>query len=176
MLDYIISSFLVLLRTPFLNSAFVFFSFIGDFAFVWLLIGIVIFFKKHYYAVSIYFIVGLLTFILNELLLKNLFMRERPFVVYDTIEPLVHASGYSLPSSHAATSFAFAMIISYFYPCKRTLVFVLAGLISFSRVYVGVHYFSDVLMGAIVGLAVARLMIRYLVYTHKNTVFDKEVK
>jgi membrane-associated phospholipid phosphatase len=82
--------------------------------------------------------------------------RPRPFEVGEGTEPLLHGIiGSSMPSGHAATSFAGAVILTYLLPRAAPYVFVLAVAISFSRIYVGVHYPSDVLAGAALGAFVA---------------------
>ena len=64
------------------------------------------------------------------------------------------AHGYSLPSGHAATAFAGAVALSYLWRRAAPLFFLLAAAIAYSRVYVGVHYPGDVLLGAAIGAAV----------------------
>ena len=68
----------------------------------------------------------------------------------------------SFPSGHAATSFACALALARFAPMLTIPLFVLAGLIAFSRVYVGVHYPFDVLAGTVLGLALATALPRLL--------------
>ena len=71
-------------------------------------------------------------------------------------EPLVDLPAtYSFPSGHATVSFACATVLALAVPRLRVPLFVLAALISFSRVYVGVHYPLDVLAGAVLGVAIA---------------------
>jgi membrane-associated phospholipid phosphatase len=60
-----------------------------------------------------------------------------------------------MPSGHAATSFAGAVVLTYLLPRAAPFLFLLAAAIAFSRVYVGVHYPSDVVAGAALGAAVA---------------------
>jgi undecaprenyl-diphosphatase len=83
--------------------------------------------------------------------------RARPFETIPQADPLLKAVGQSMPSGHAATSFAGAVLLSYFLPRSAPYVFLLAAAIAFSRIYVGVHYPSDVVagaaLGAVVGLA-----------------------
>ena len=70
----------------------------------------------------------------------------------DFINLLVSKGGkWSFPSNHAANSFAFATVLSYFFEQKKVVLYTLASIIAFSRVYVGVHYPLDIICGAIVG-------------------------
>ena len=70
----------------------------------------------------------------------------------DYINLLVSKGGkWSFPSNHAANSFAFATVLSYFFEQKKVMLYTLASIIAFSRVYVGVHYPLDIICGAIVG-------------------------
>jgi undecaprenyl-diphosphatase len=95
--------------------------------------------------------------------LKEVFDRPRPFEELPAAEPLLRATvGESLPSGHASTSFAGALILSYVVRRAVPALFVLAALIAFSRVYVGVHYPLDLVAGAAVGLAVALAVIGFL--------------
>jgi undecaprenyl-diphosphatase len=82
--------------------------------------------------------------------------RPRPFETIPQADKLIGATvGQSMPSGHAATSFAGAVVLTYLLPRAAPFVFLLAVAIAFSRVYVGVHYLSDVLAGAALGTAVA---------------------
>jgi undecaprenyl-diphosphatase len=67
--------------------------------------------------------------------------------------------GSSFPSGHAATSFAGAVVLAYLFPRALPWLVALAVAISFSRVYVGVHYPFDVLAGAVVGASVGGLVV-----------------
>ena len=74
----------------------------------------------------------------------------------DFINLLVSKGGkWSFPSNHAANSFAFATVLSYFYDKNKIILFFIASTIAFSRVYVGVHYPMDILFGAFIGYAVS---------------------
>ena len=71
---------------------------------------------------------------------------------YEYINLLVSKGGkWSFPSNHAANSFAFATVLSYFYDKYKVLLYSAASVIAFSRVYVGVHYPLDILFGSMLG-------------------------
>jgi undecaprenyl-diphosphatase len=85
---------------------------------------------------------------------KDLFSRPRPFEAHPRIDPLYTVHSSSFPAGHAATAFAGALVLAYFAPRAAPLLFVLATAIGLSRIYVGVHYPTDVLAGAMLGLVV----------------------
>ena len=92
---------------------------------------------------------------LSSSVLKYLIERARPCHELSNVHLLVGCgSGYSFPSSHAVDNFAGALVLSYFIPRWTWAFFTFAGVIAFSRVYVGVHYPSDVLGGAVIGMAI----------------------
>ena len=99
------------------------------------------------------------TVFLTDLLtlgLKAASGRERPFVTYPEQDPLVGTPlGLAFPSGHAATSAAGALVLSWFAPRLTAALLVLAALIAASRVYVGVHYPADVVVGLAFGALVA---------------------
>lgn len=93
--------------------------------------------------------------------LKNLVGRQRPCNVLEAVNLLVGCSrSYSMPSNHAANTFAFAA--TFFLLTKDRLRYALiaiAAVVCLSRPYVGVHYPSDVLVGALLGTAIASLIV-----------------
>ena len=79
---------------------------------------------------------------------------------YEYINLLVSKGGkYSFPSNHAANSFVFATVLSYFYDKKKTFLYILASVIAFSRVYVGVHYPLDIFFGSIIGYIISWIVL-----------------
>jgi len=65
----------------------------------------------------------------------------------------------SFPSNHAANSFAFATVLSYFFDYRKNILFTTASIIAFSRVYVGVHYPLDIIFGAIIGYILSWIVL-----------------
>ena len=89
----------------------------------------------------------------GELILKHIVCRPRPFVVNSAIDIIIKApSGFSFPSSHTATCFAMATAIYLFHKRLGIIAYVYAALVAFSRMYLYVHYPSDVFCGVIIGI------------------------
>ncbi|MBT4761352.1 MAG: phosphatase PAP2 family protein [Bdellovibrionaceae bacterium] len=93
--------------------------------------------------------------------LKSYFNRPRPnhlASVTSTLRVPYGPKSASMPSNHAFTSATVAAVISSFYPVAAVYVWTIAGLNAYSRVYVGVHFPFDVLVGLLLGLLVGRLV------------------
>jgi undecaprenyl-diphosphatase len=86
---------------------------------------------------------------------KALVPRHRPFETQLGPPSTTH----SFPSGHSATSFACATVLSHYAPRLRVPFFALATLIAFSRIYNGMHYPTDVLAGAVLGVLTALLLL-----------------
>ena len=126
-------------------------------------------------------IVGLAALFISNVavyLLKLLIAEPRPFLTLPNVELLVPENEiYSFPSGHTASSFAAAVVIGLKYKLNikgknYRLIYPLlafAGLIGFSRIYIGVHYPLDVIFGAIVGILSALLVLR----VEDNFLIDK---
>jgi undecaprenyl-diphosphatase len=112
-------------------------------------------------AIFLYVLLGDLVADGLSFVLRYAIGRERPPLVYPDPVPLVRLpDNPAFPSGHAATSFACAALLAWLTPLPKIPLFVLAGLIAFSRVYVGVHYPLDAIGGALLGLAVATALRR----------------
>ena len=113
----------------------------------------------------------LVTFLLDNLILKNLIARTRPYEVVEGLTRLVgKQSDYSFPSGHTCTAFAVMTMILMECPKKIGVpAIILAVLIGFSRLYVGVHYPTDVLAGALTGILYAWIVRRIYLSLEKNS-------
>ena len=103
-------------------------------------------------------------FLITNLLIKNAVARPRPFDTYTQIIPLItRPKDYSFPSGHTCASFAVALVCLRMLPGKwGILAVVLAGMIAFSRLYLGVHYPGDVLAGFLVALITSTVACRLM--------------
>ena len=108
-------------------------------------------------------------------LIKHTLQRIRPCNALDDVRKIIGcAGGYSFPSNHSVNNFTAAFFFYKLYPNLKIPLFITATLIALSRVYLGVHYPSDILGGAIIGSAIGYLMgigaLKVLVYIeNKNS-------
>ena len=137
-------------------------SMLGSGAAIWVVITIILLITKKYRTLGISMAVALtLCFLIGNCMLKPLVARPRPFDLFPDMKLLISRPGdFSFPSGHTMSSFAAASVI--FIKNKRwgTAALVLACLIAFSRLYLFVHYPSDVVTGMILGVGAAFLAVR----------------
>lgn len=146
------------LRSDIITPIMKFVSFICNHGEVWILLALCLLMKKTARKTGVVLAVALiLSFIINNLILKNLVQRPRPYEVIEGLVPLINGlRDYSFPSGHAGVSFAAAFVIlKSRLPYIRIPALILAILIAFSRLYLGVHYPTDVAAGIISGLIIS---------------------
>lgn len=138
----------------------------------YVLLWFIVLFKGGKYRVGLAIGMILLVVISDQIsstLLKHLFERPRPCKVLENVHLLVGCTdSYSFPSSHAVNNFAAAMFFTFFYRHLKWILFSVASLMALSRIFVGVHYPSDVVGGALIGL-----VIGYVLAISYNFVLEK---
>ena len=173
-IDKILFLFLNGLHSEFLDGFMVFIS--GKKEWIPLYIAIIIlilvkFRKKGLLAILLLIILLILTDFISVHLFKNMIMRLRPSYNPE-LKGLVHIVNnyrggmFGFVSSHAANSFGFAFFIHLLFKNKYLSWFILiwAVFVSYSRIYLGVHYPGDILGGAILGILFAWLMFKLYDY------------
>ena len=108
-------------------------------------------------------------------ILKDLVHRIRPCMVLpDAITPIGCTGTYSFPSSHAFNNFAAATFIYRFFPKLKWALFLTALLIAVSRIYLGLHYPSDVLGGAVLGAIFGYFFASVVLWIEKRIRHDSK--
>jgi undecaprenyl-diphosphatase len=162
------------LRTPFLNMMMVDVTALGGLALT-IVLGLLtsaIFLLARDPAAAIHLVLTATGGFFISIYTKGLIARPRPTV----IPQLIQASGFSYPSGHSITSSAIYLTMAilacrHFQSLKSrifllTLAAIMIALISFSRIYLGVHYPSDTMSGALMGMAWALFMATLFAKTH----------
>ena len=138
-----------------------FISFLGNLGFIWIVTAVYFSIKDRNKWVGIVMTVSLLvSFITVDLMIKGVFDRERPFEAIEGIALMTNKPfTSSFPSGHAASSFLAAVVLSHFYMRRSIYFFLLAFMISISRIYLFLHYPSDMAAGMLFGLAIGYFSI-----------------
>ena len=152
-------------RNPILDNIMIFITSLGNGGMIWIAATIVLLIPKKTRKAGIMSAVALLgSLIINNNIVKNIVQRPRPFVTFTDLQIIIPTpSEFSFPSGHTSSSFAAAAVFYRHLPKKLGLpAVILAGLIGFSRLYVGVHYPTDVIAGVLMGILLSYLA-EYLV-------------
>ncbi|MCI6006669.1 phosphatase PAP2 family protein [Oscillospiraceae bacterium LCP25S3_E10] len=155
---YFIQEYIV---SPILNNVMIIASALGEYGVIWFVSAIpLLFFKKTRICGILMICAMTLAFLVGELCIKNIVCRPRPCHIDTAVKMLVHPPGsYSFPSGHTSSSFAATTVIMYFNKKFGILALVCAGIIAFSRMYLFVHFPSDVFAGVLLGVLSALLVI-----------------
>lgn len=143
------------LRGPVQDAAVVEFTSLGNSGILFIVAGVVLLLFKKTRRLGVAALLALLIgFLITNLTLKPLVSRPRPWLDVEGLIHLLGESAYrSFPSGHATSAFAFAFALRYGTERKwlKWLAMIVAILMGLSRLYVGVHYPTDVLGGVLVG-------------------------
>jgi undecaprenyl-diphosphatase len=147
------------IHNPVLDAIMALLSNIGNAGIFWILLSLVLLIPKKFRKTGLMMVISMtVTFIIGNLILKNLVMRARPCQIDETVALLVTMPGdYSFPSGHAMNGFATSVALLCNDKRLGIPAVVLAVLIAFSRLYNFVHFPTDVLFGAALGTVVALL-------------------
>ena len=178
--DVAVYQFVDSIMNPVLDTIFTFITHLGDTpGIIWWVLAVILFIPKKTRKLAIVLIAGLaIASAVNNLALKNIIERPRPYNIdpsvwtnagYEYIWPglIDKSNSWSFPSGHTSSSIGagFALLLACCKDKKLALgipAFILSLLIGFSRIYVHVHYPSDVVVGAVVGLLGG--LVAYVIY------------
>ncbi|MBQ3023486.1 MAG: phosphatase PAP2 family protein [Clostridia bacterium] len=150
------------IRNPLFDKAMVFITTLGNSGMIWIVIALLMLCSKKYRTTGLMLSVGLIgSFFFGNLILKPLFHRTRPFDIADGINLLISAPrDYSFPSGHTLASVISATVLLIRERKIGFFALALAILIAFSRLYLYVHFPTDILGGVIVGIIIGVLSVK----------------
>ena len=155
-LDNAILHFFGNIQIPVLNEFMVFISTLGDSGIIWILMSVLfLFFKKTRRAGATMAIALILGLIICNLTIKPLVARPRPFTEHELALLIPEPSEFSFPSGHSVSSRGASMSAFIVLRKKGIPMLIFGILIAISRLYLQVHYFSDVLVGCLLGCVFA---------------------
>ncbi len=195
--DVAIYQFVDSIMNPILDSVMTFITHLGDTpGIIWWVIAAILVIPRKTRKLGILLIGGLaISSLINNVALKNLIERPRPYLIdaevwknagYEYVWPglIDKSSSWSFPSGHTSTSIgaAFALFLGCFKNKKHLAIgipaLILSFLIGFSRIYVHVHYPTDVVAGAVVGLIgglIAYLLIAKVIFPKVVPAIEKKL-
>lgn len=146
---------------PFLNHLIKYITYLGEYGAIWILAAILfVVFKKTRKMGIVLAIALAVDYIIINLILKNVVNRTRPYFVDSSLMDFAESINLylpkdtSFPSGHAAIAFVSATVILCFNKKYGIIALILAFLISLSRIYLCVHYPTDVLAGMVFGIVI----------------------
>lgn len=147
-------------RNDILTPIFMIITTLGNGGFIWIAGSIMMLISKKIRNIGVMSLVALaFSVLIDNIILKNLIARIRPYDVIAGLTSLIgNQNDFSFPSGHTGSSFAVAVVM--FCGLSKKIgvpALVFAFLMGFSRLYVGVHYPSDVICGALIGTGIAVL-------------------
>ena len=149
---------------PVLDDIMIFVSSLGNKGFFWIAIGVLFllfgFRKKIWRSRGLLVLFSLAAnFLACNVILKPLVDRTRPYYVLDYTPLIPPVGDPSFPSGHTSASFAAATAIYCINKKWGIAAYLLAAAMGFSRLYLGVHFPTDVLFGAVVGMVAAKIVV-----------------
>lgn len=154
------------LTSPIMDKIMVFITTLGNAGAIWIVLTLLMLCSKKYRRTGIMLGAGLVVcLIVGNLILKPLIARPRPFLVKEGIRLIINAPrDFSFPSGHTLSSVICAVILFLRHRNMGIYALILAVVIAFSRLYLYVHFPSDVLFGAIIGVIIAFACVKTVNY------------
>ena len=156
------------IRLDFLNPVVELFTHLGDTGFIWLAISLILLLNKKTRKAGFFSLLAMLFgMICTNVVLKHLVGRTRPWLVVEGLTALVNEPDpNSFPSGHTCAAFAAAVVWFKLMPHKweKITALVMAVCMGLSRLYVGVHFPTDVIAGAVVGSVCAMVSLKLAQY------------
>lgn len=157
-LDQAVINIVNKIHNPLLDGIMIFFTSLGDNGIIWGVLLVILLSKKKTRNTGIVLMISIAAVFVFSDYLKDSFHRVRPYEYMDFIPKIKTSGTSSFPSSHSAVAFAVFGIYCFYNLRYKYVTGIIALIISISRFYLGVHYFTDVLAGAVLGFAVSYIL------------------
>jgi undecaprenyl-diphosphatase len=158
LVDKIVARLMNLVSFPTMNYIFITITTLGE-SYIFALIAVILTIALLIYKKPILsFVLTVVSAFSVQWLLKRIIERPRPFEIGLTSAGIA-ADSSSFPSGHTIMFFAIIPIIGKRFPKLKPLLWMIAILVGFSRIYLGVHYFSDVVAGAFLGYGIGWVLM-----------------
>lgn len=147
------------LQNKYLDKLMRLMTFLGNLGVIWIAIAVALILNKPYEGIGKVVLVTLIiSTIIGEGLIKHIVRRERPFSFQDISLLIKKPITYSFPSGHTFSSFAVSGVLSVYFTQYRMIFLSIAFLIALSRIYLYLHYPTDVIAGIVFGLLCSKLI------------------
>ena len=145
------------LRNDILDVIVPFYTSLGEDGIIWITVGVILLIPKKTRKCGIMVLCALLVMlVVNNIVLKNLIARSRPCWTYPEMVDLVEIpKSYSFPSGHTVSAFAVSLVILSQHKKLGIVTVIMAALMAFTRLYVFVHFPTDIFGGMLVGTSIA---------------------
>ena len=161
-IEFAILDFIQNITSPIMDRIMVFITTLGNSGTLWIVIAVLMLCSKKYRVTGIMLAVGLIgSLLIGNIVLKPLVGRMRPFQVKEGIDLLIAAPrDFSFPSGHTLSSVISATILLLREKKIGYAATVTAFLIAFSRLYLYVHFPTDIIAGAVIGIIIGFLSVK----------------
>lgn len=177
--NYLLFGIKKYVHNRYLDIAMPIITFMGNLGIIWLVIAIILILDKPYRAIGNLIILTLIiSTIVGEGIVKHLVRRVRPCNKKNGARLLISKpKSYSFPSGHTLSSFAVAEMLSMYFTEYKFIFIAIAFLIALSRLYLYLHYPTDVIAGIIIGVLCSKIIFIILQegYIQKFVAFAKEI-
>lgn len=159
-IEFAILNALQAIRFEFLDKLMVAITTLGNEGIIWIIIGVAMLFFKKYRRTGVAVLLGLIFgLVLGNWTIKNIVARPRPCALAEIELIIPYPSEYSFPSGHTLSSFIAATCVYLRNKKFGVWAYVLASLIALSRLYLYVHFPTDIIGGILLGIALAHLAV-----------------
>lgn len=168
------------LTNPCLDRLMTIITKLGDGGFIWILITAFLLFSKNYRTLGKILVLSMLiNAVVVNLCLKPIFARTRPFDLFEEIHLIIgKPQDYSFPSGHTSVAFAFASVIIFYSKSKifKSFSLLMSILMGYSRLYLYVHYPTDVIFGALIGILCSLVAKKIFEKGYLKKYFNKKIE